>query len=113
MAYTKASQVWRGAMSKLTLNFIVEYSTGPEEIILKGRFAQTLDALVKAGEKGITALDIAHWAIRLSHYIYILRKDFYLQIDMVEEPHGGPFPGRHGRYTLKTKCTPIDEQVAA
>ena len=86
--------------------YVVAEPGGSKTIALTGRFSQTLDALIAAGDRGITALDIAHWAVRLSHYIYILRKKHGLTIEMLEEEHGGEFPGRHGRYTLKTPCQP-------
>ena len=75
------------------------------EIGVTGRFAQTLKALVDAGGKRVTALDLAHWAVRLSHYVWVLRRKHGVVIDMIEERHGGDFPGRHGRYVL---CSQVD-----
>ena len=68
-----------------------------------GRFAQTLDALVKAGTSGITGQEVGGWAVRLSHYIHRLRHEHHLVIDMELEPHGGAFPGQHGRYRLLSR----------
>ncbi len=68
-----------------------------------GRDAQTLEALLSSGRQGITALDLSHWALRLSHYIFKLRRTYGLQIEMVEEGHGGDFPGKHGRYFLRSQ----------
>ena len=78
------------------------------EIQVVGRFAQTLRALVEAGPKGVTALDLAHWAVRLSHYVWVLRRRHGLHIDMVEERHGGDYPGKHGRYFLRSQIRLID-----
>jgi len=52
--------------------------------------------------QGVTALDLSSWAVRLSHYVWVLRHKHGLLIDMVEESHGGPFPGRHGKYYLRS-----------
>jgi len=65
-----------------------------------GRDAQTLQALIKAGQSGITSQDVGGWAVRLSHYVYKLRTVYGLTIETIEESHGGEFPGKHGRYIL-------------
>ena len=67
------------------------------EIEVTGRYAQTLRALVEAGNRGTTALEISSWALRLSHYIFILRTRDGLNIENRNEPHDG---GQHGRYFL-------------
>lgn len=73
-----------------------------------GRFAQTLDALVKAGTSGITGQEVGGWAVRLSHYIFRLRRDHDLTIDMELEAHGGAFPGQHGRYRLLSRVRIVE-----
>lgn len=77
------------------------------EITVTGRYAQALKALIDAGPRGITALEISSWALRLSHYIHILRKDdrFRLDIETINEEHevDGMGPGIHGRYVLKSR----------
>ena len=78
------------------------------EIEVVGRFAQTLKALVDAGEKGVTALDLSSWAVRLSHYIYILRGKHGLVIETIQERHEGEFPGKHGLYVLRSQVEIID-----
>jgi hypothetical protein len=101
-------------MSKLIRTFEVVTEDGPRSIRLVGRFAQTAEALVTAGPRGITALDLSNWAVRLSHYVFILRKDHGLNIEMMMEGHDGPFPGHHGRYVLTTPMRLItDEREAA
>jgi hypothetical protein len=73
-----------------------------------GRFAQTLDALAKAGPAGITSQEVGGWAVRLSHYIFRLRRDHGLSIDMELEEHGGAFPGQHGRYRLLSRVRIVE-----
>ena len=64
-----------------------------------GQVAKTLLALVAAGTKGITALEVTTWAYRLGAYVHTLRRVYGLAIDMVREPHDG---GWHGRYVLRS-----------
>lgn len=70
-----------------------------------GQTARTLLALVKAGEAGVTALEISSWAFRLSHYVMVLRHKHRLAIPMVWEAHEG---GKHGRYVLRSTVTIIE-----
>ena len=86
-------------MGKLLCRFRI---AGSDRILaVEGQECRTLVALYKAGEAGITSLDISTWALRTSHYIYKLRK-LGLAIDMEREPHDGLVPGKHGRYRLRT-----------
>ena len=70
-----------------------------------GQTARTLLALVKAGAAGVTALEIASWAFRLSHYIMVLRHKHRLAIPMQWEAHEG---GKHGRYVLRSTVTIVE-----
>lgn len=74
------------------------------DIEATGRYGQALKALIDAGDKGVTALEISSWALRLSHYVHILRTDprYNLDIETAYEDHevDGMGPGRHGRYRL-------------
>lgn len=74
------------------------------EIEVGGQIGRTLKALVEAGPCGVTSLDIAAtWALRTSHYIYVLRQHYGLAIEMIREPHKGLCgPAWHGRYRLST-----------
>jgi len=74
------------------------------EITVKGRVAHTLDTLIRRGEKGLATIETP--ALRLSHYVFKLREDFV--IETLEEEHGGPFPGKHGRYILRSLVTVKD-----
>ena len=66
------------------------------------RFCQALKALVDAGPRGVTALEISSWALRLGHYVFVLRRRYGIEIETVREPHDG---GSHARYVLKSKVT--------
>lgn len=67
--------------------------------VVKGRFAETLLALSRAGAAGVTALEMSSWALRLGHYVWVLRHRYGLPIDTAMEPHDG---GHHARYTMLT-----------
>lgn len=103
------------AKSRVKINFEVEDELGKwNRVELVGRFAQTLDALIRAGERGITSLEISSWALRLSHYVFILRTEHGLAISCEMEEHDGPYPGRHGRYRLETPARIAEQgEIAA
>jgi len=86
----------------------VQENDGERQIIVRGQYARSLDALVSARLRGTTALEISTWALRLSHYIHILRRDYGLSISMVMEPHDG---GSHGRYFLNSDVRIIERGV--
>lgn len=65
---------------------------------VSGRPAQALLWLIHRGDKGITAQEVSSWALRLSAYIHILRRDYKIIIITIREKHDG---GIHGRYVLK------------
>lgn len=78
-----------------------DFETPVGRITVTGREAQTLTALIEAGSKGITALEMSSWAYRLGAYVHRLRHDYGLDIETVREAHEG---GSHGRYILHTPC---------
>lgn len=72
----------------------------PKQYEIKGRPAQTLLALVEAGKRGVTALELSNtWAFRLSAYIHDLRQGYGMDIITQREEHED---GWHGRYVLVT-----------
>jgi hypothetical protein len=84
-------------------------------LAFEGQEARTLRALVEAGERGVTSLEISTWALRTSHYIFKLRRAG-LTIETIREPHDGPVPGKHGRYVLRSRVCilePLDQRAAA
>lgn len=80
---------------------------GPDVLpfTVSGQTPRTLLALVKAGAAGVTALEVASWAFRLSHYVMALRHRHRLAIPMQWEAHEG---GKHGRYVLRSTVTIIE-----
>lgn len=80
----------------------------------EGRVAQTLTALVDAGQRGVTALEISTWALRLSDYVFKAKRRFDLDIEMTLEPHvgGDGNQGLHGRYRLVTPIQIIKTEPA-
>lgn len=85
------------------------------EFSVRGQIARTLKALIDNNAQGVTSLDIsATWALRTSHYVFVLRRDHGLDISMSREEHDGPSGiGWHGRYRLLTPVRIINEQPQA
>ncbi|PCJ44843.1 MAG: hypothetical protein COA81_00865 [Alphaproteobacteria bacterium] len=99
---------------RLKLTFKISRPEGVEIITLQGQYARTLSALVENGSKGITALELSSWALRLSHYVFILRTEYSLEVEMVREEHDGiAGAGWHGRYFLHTPVTLLLDEEAA
>ena len=86
---------------------LVVKAIGPESqpFTVTGQTARTLLALVKAGAAGVTALEVASWAFRVSHYVMVLRHKHRLAIPMQWKAHEG---GKHGRYVLRPTVTIIE-----
>ncbi|MBX4898596.1 winged helix domain-containing protein [Rhizobium bangladeshense] len=70
-----------------------------------GRDAWALQNLVRAGPRGCTPID--HPGPRWSHYVFKLRR-FGFTIQTLDESHGGPFPGSHARYLLRSEVEILD-----
>ncbi len=84
--------------------YTVEDSEGAtRDITLMGRDRWALEMLIKAGPRGITAIEMN--GPRLHAYIFDLRHEHGLNIIREDEPHGGDFPGHHGRYFLLSNVT--------
>lgn len=73
-----------------------------------GRDAWTLNELVQAGEGGCTP--VRNPAPRWSEYVRRLRHNGGLNIQTIEERHGGAFAGGHGRYVLRTPLTVVSTE---
>ena len=69
------------------------------EIIVRGQTARTLKALVDAGPRGITALEVSSWALRLAAYCHDLIHLHGLEITTEREAHeeGRRNPDRQGQ----------------
>jgi hypothetical protein len=74
-----------------------------------GRDAWALAELVRAGERGCTPID--HPGPRWSAYVFKLRAAG-LDIETRCETHGGPFPGNHARYVLRTPLRILASEAA-
>jgi len=73
---------------------------GPVRVMV-GRFAQPAARLLDGEDAGISSLFFP--GLRLSHYVKVLRDDYGLRIETEREPHAGDYPGRHGRYRLRSR----------
>ena len=80
-------------------------------ITLAGRPRWALECLMAAGEMGCTPINVP--GPRWSAYIHVLRHGFGVEIETLHETHDGPFPGRHGRYVLRSSIAPVAAKVAA
>jgi hypothetical protein len=88
----------------LTATFVLDGSK--KTIKLKGRNAQALRALVDKGIKGITALEMSSWALRLGAYIHNIR-EMGLRDFIITERENHQY-GWHGRYILIISITIIE-----
>lgn len=95
--------------AKPTLTVLAIDANGERTFKVVGQYARALDALIIAGNAGTTALEISTWALRLSHYIHILRRDYGLSISMELEPHS---TGQHGRYFLNSSVKVIERGLS-
>jgi hypothetical protein len=83
---------------------------GLRDVTVNGRNAWALLRLIEAGENGCTPLERP--APRWSDYIFQLRGMGFV-IETIHERHGGPFPGNHGRYVLRSRVTVLQEEGLA
>ena len=67
---------------------------------VKGRDAWALAELIRAGARGVTPIDVP--GPRWSAYVHSLRHNHGVAVETFHEEHGGPFPGRHARYILRS-----------
>jgi hypothetical protein len=92
--------------------FIVYQGDGDSRSITpRGRDAWALGELITAGVEGCTPL--THVGPRWSHYVWKLRTVYGLNVETIDEPHGGEFSGRHARYVLHSKVQFVDLADAA
>lgn len=77
---------------------------------VKGRNAWALDALLRAGERGVTPIERP--APRWSHYVFKLR-EAGLIVETIDEPHAGTYSGYHARYVLRSAIEVLEEERAA
>jgi hypothetical protein len=78
-------------------------------LVFHGWLAWALLCLIEAGEVGVAPLDQP--APRWSHYVSKFRQKG-IEIETVLELHGGPYPGRRGRYVLRCAIEIINREGA-
>jgi hypothetical protein len=76
-----------------------------------GRDAWALGELIFAGTAGATPLD--NPGPRWSGYVHKLRHIYGLNVETIDEQHGGEFSGRHARYVLRSRVSFADPADAA
>lgn len=90
------------------IKFVVTLQNGSKNYIwLRGRNAWALRKLIMAGKSGCTP--ITHVGPRWSAYVHNLRKESNLEIETINEPHGGAYAGTHARYVLRSKVALKEE----
>jgi hypothetical protein len=85
----------------------IEVRHGERKLALSGRKAWALAALIDAGDRGVTPVDVS--GPRWSDYVFKLRRDG-LAIESIEERHGGAFAGKHCRYVLRSPVTVVERR---
>ncbi len=90
--------------AKIKVTAAVVTDDGQRQFTTAGQKAKTLLALVEARPKGVTALEMSSWALRLAAYCHFLNRDHGLNIVCEREDHPG---GWHGRHHLLDKVTII------
>lgn len=94
-------------MAEFQVVRIRPHNGDPFTIHVKGRDDWALRKLAKAGQSGVTPRD-EPTGPRWSAYVHNLR-GLGVPIETRHEPHGGEFPGTHGRYILNAT---IERQTA-
>ena len=84
------------------VSLTVQTSAGT--ITVKGRDAWALNALIEGGLIGVTPIDRP--APRWSHYVFKLRRAG-INVETIDEAHGGPYSGHHARYVLRTSLAVV------
>jgi hypothetical protein len=103
------SQNARKGNMKARGRFAIIDGENTRTILLVGRLAETMAALVQAGERGLTERDAGEFCWRLSEYIAQLRNRYGVPIATVEVVHRG---GWHARYVLEFSVTVLSFQPA-
>ena len=81
--------------ARLLVSARVVTAEGPRGFVCSGQTARSLLALVEAGPRGRTALEVSTWALRFAAYCHVLRRDHALNIVTIREDHDGGWHGRH------------------
>lgn len=84
--------------------------------IVRGQVAKALAALGSGGERGVSALEAAGWAYRLTAYYHELRTPNGRAIRTEREEHPGGWCGRHvleTPVTIRFVADPEQDSAAA
>ncbi|MCP4192808.1 MAG: hypothetical protein GY768_19515 [Planctomycetaceae bacterium] len=90
--------------------FVRTGTEAPSAIHVGGRDRWALECLIAAGETGCTPIETP--GPRWSGYVFNLRQ-LGVDIETINEPHEGPFPGTHARYVLRSSVTRAEAGEAA
>ena len=88
------------------VRFIVYDGETVRTIKPAGRDAWALGELIVAGDDGCTPLTTP--GPRWSGYVHKLRHIYGLNVETIDEQHGGEFSGRHARYVLRSRVAFAD-----
>jgi hypothetical protein len=115
LAVQRANSTPRPAIIKRGRRIAFNVTEGEDvrTITPAGRDAWALGELILAGETGCTP--ITHVGPRWSGYVHKLRRVYRLNVETIDEQHGGEFSGRHARYVLRSLvafANPTDEARA-
>lgn len=83
---------------------------GQPIVTLPGRVGWAISELIANGPRGVSTLERP--APRWSAYVHKARRRFGLRIETVDEKHGGPYAGEHGRYFLRERLEVVQTQTA-
>lgn len=82
----------------------IESESNPLIVEVTGRQEWALVRLMRSGSEGCTT--VTDPAPRWSCYVHCLRARGF-EIETAYERHGGSYPGRHGRYYIRSVVTPL------
>lgn len=97
-------------MSDRPMVVAIPAETGEAVLSFAGRDAWALRELLRSGAEGCTPIE--HPAPRWSGYVHKLRRAG-LAIETLHERHGGPFPGLHARYVLRSPVRVVRDGAPA
>lgn len=80
---------------RLVLSVAVSENGKERFFTVRGQTAKALMALIRAGTKGCTALEVTSWAYRFAAYCHDLIHKHGLVIRTDKETHDGGWHGRH------------------
>lgn len=92
------------------LHATIGFGDASHTFLVSGRDARALQCLKDASERGVTPIDTP--GPRWSGYVFNLRW-LGIDIETIHKSHGGPFPGSHARYVLRSHVSLLDQECEA